>query len=61
MNKKHTVKFVLINMALVLSIIFNTIGLEPALAKSNRYVALERVTTKNPDLDLFINEKKPNY
>ena len=57
MNKKHTVKFVLINMALVLSIIFNTIGLEPALAKSNRYVALERVTTKNPDLDLFINEK----
>lgn len=57
MNKNNVVKLKLANLAIVLSLIFSIFYASPALAKKNRYVALERVLSNNPELDLFINEK----
>ncbi len=57
MTKNNVVEIRLANLAIVLAIMFSIFGFNPAMAAKNRYIALEKVVIKNPDLDLFINEK----
>ena len=57
MNKKNTVINKIICTGLALAIVLSVFDFGPAMAQNNRYLALEKVVAKNPDLDLFINEK----
>jgi hypothetical protein len=57
MNKNNIVINKIICTGLAIAIVVNVFNFRPAEAQNNRYVALEKVLDKNPELDLFINEK----
>ena len=57
MNKNNTVINKIICTGLAIAIVLSVFNFGPAKAQNNRYVALEKVVDKNPELDLFINEK----